>query len=149
VKNGVITKAQLKRVEERYWETMVPDAAAVVAALHFLNKHVFVISGGLAAPVRGFARRLGIAPERVRAVELKFNELSGAWWRYHDSAQLANQKFMDYYDGRPHWGKLHYQDATTFAPRYPEWDTFASWRSKLDPAGTFRNSYLDRVLGTP
>ncbi len=93
------TKAQLKRVEERYWETMVPDAAAVVAALHFLNKHVFVISGGLAAPVRGFARRLGIAPERVRAVELKFNELSGAWWRYHDSAQLANQKFMDYYDG--------------------------------------------------
>ena len=93
------TKAQLKRVEERYWETLVPDADAVIAALHFLGKHVFVISGGLAAPVRGFARRLGIAPECVRAVELEFNELSGVWWRYHDSAQLANQKFMDYYEG--------------------------------------------------
>ncbi len=59
------------------------------------------------------------------------------------------ERIMDDYDGRPHWGKLHYQDATTLAGRYPEWDTFASWRSKLDPAGTFRNAYLDRVLGTP
>lgn len=59
------------------------------------------------------------------------------------------ERIMDDHDGRPHWGKLHYQDAGTLAPRYPEWDTFASWRSKLDPTGTFRNTYLDRVLGTP
>jgi phosphoserine phosphatase len=93
------TKAQLKAVEERYWETQVPDAQAVVDALHYLGKHVFVISGGLAEPVRGFARRLGIGPEKVRAVELEYNELSGAWWRYHDPSQLAQQKFMDYYEG--------------------------------------------------
>lgn len=93
------TKAQLKRVEERYWETTVPDAQAVIAALHFLGKQVFVISGGLAAPVKGFARRLGVMPENVRAVELEFNELSGEWWRYHDPSQLAQQKFMDYYEG--------------------------------------------------
>lgn len=93
------TKAQLKRVEERYWETAVPDVQAVIAALHFLGKQVFVISGGLAAPVRGFARRLGVDPEHVRAVELEFNELSGEWWRYHDPSQLAQQKFMDYYEG--------------------------------------------------
>jgi phosphoserine phosphatase len=93
------TKAQLKRVEERYWETLVPDAQEVIAALHFLDKKVFVISGGLAQPVRGFARRLGVEPERVRAVELEFNELSGAWWRYHDPTQLAQQKFMDFYEG--------------------------------------------------
>ena len=93
------TKSQLKRVEERYWETTVPDAREVIAALEFLGKHVFVISGGLAEPVRGFARRLGVPPERVRAVELEFNELSGEWWRYHDPAQLAQQKFMDYYEG--------------------------------------------------
>jgi len=93
------TRAQLKAVEERYWETRVQDAAEVIAALHFLGKHVFVISGGLAEPVRGFARRLGVSPERVRAVELEYNELSGKWWRYHDPAQLAQQKFMDYYQG--------------------------------------------------
>jgi phosphoserine phosphatase len=93
------TKAQLKAVEERYWETQVPDALEVIAALHFLGKRVFVISGGLAEPVRGFARRLGVSAERVRAVELEYNELSGAWWRYHDPSQLAQQKFMDYYEG--------------------------------------------------
>ncbi|MEL7236518.1 MAG: hypothetical protein AAGK74_18585, partial [Chloroflexota bacterium] len=47
----------------------------------------------------GFARRLGVSPERVRAVELEFNELSGEWWRYHDPAQLSGQKFMDFYEG--------------------------------------------------
>jgi L-gulono-1,4-lactone dehydrogenase len=57
------------------------------------------------------------------------------------------EAIMDDYDGRPHWGKLHFQSASTLRPRYPEWDVFAAWRSKLDPSGTFRNPYLDRVLG--
>ena len=39
------------------------------------------------------------------------------------------------------------QSARTLRPRYPEWDRFATWRAKLDPHGTFRNEYLDRVLG--
>jgi L-gulono-1,4-lactone dehydrogenase len=51
------------------------------------------------------------------------------------------------YGGRPHWGKLHFQTAATLRDRYPEWDAFASARGELDPAGTFRNDYLDRVLG--
>ena len=57
------------------------------------------------------------------------------------------EAIMDDHGGRPHWGKLHYQTAATLAPRYPEWDTFRNWRAKLDPAGTFSNAYLDRVLG--
>jgi FAD-linked oxidoreductase len=51
------------------------------------------------------------------------------------------------HDGRPHWGKLHYRSADTLRPSYPEWDSFAAWRAKLDPAGTMRNEYVDRVLG--
>ena len=51
------------------------------------------------------------------------------------------------YGGRPHWGKLHFQDHRTLAPLYPEWDVFQRVRSELDPAGTFSNSYTDRVLG--
>ena len=57
------------------------------------------------------------------------------------------EAIMDDYDGRPHWGKLHYQTAATLAPRYPEWDTFQAVRARLDPDGRFRNAYLDRVLG--
>lgn len=93
------TKAQLKAIEQVYWETLVPDALEVVQALRFLGKRVFVISGGLAEPVRGFARRLGIPADHVRAVELEYNALSGDWWRYHDPKHLAEQKFMDYYEG--------------------------------------------------
>jgi len=44
---------------------------------------------------------------------------------------------------------MHFQNRLTLAHRYPEWDTFQSWRGKLDPTGTFRNAYLDRVLGNP
>ena len=59
------------------------------------------------------------------------------------------EQIMNDYAGRPHWGKLHYQSAMTLAHRYPEWATFREWRQQLDPTGTFRNAYLDRVLGLP
>lgn len=57
------------------------------------------------------------------------------------------EQIMDDYNGRPHWGKLHFQSRLTLAHRYPEWDTFQRWRRTLDPSGAFRNAYLDRVLG--
>ena len=57
------------------------------------------------------------------------------------------EAIMNEFEGRPHWGKLHYQSAATLAERYPEWDAFAEARARLDPSGTFRNDYLDRVLG--
>lgn len=57
------------------------------------------------------------------------------------------EAIMDDYGGRPHWGKLHFQTAATLRDRYPEWDLFTAARTRLDPAGTFRNDYVDRVLG--
>jgi L-gulono-1,4-lactone dehydrogenase len=60
----------------------------------------------------------------------------------------AVEAIMDDYDGRPHWGKRHFQSAATLAPRYPDWDRFQSVRARLDPDGVFTNEYTDRVLGT-
>ena len=57
------------------------------------------------------------------------------------------EQIMDDYGGRPHWGKMHYQSAATLEARYPEWESFAEIRARLDPNGVFRNPYLDRVLG--
>lgn len=51
------------------------------------------------------------------------------------------------YEGRPHWGKLHYQDADSLRPLFPRFDDFLAVRDRLDPAGLFANDYLDRVLG--
>jgi len=49
--------------------------------------------------------------------------------------------------GRPHWGKRHSQTAATLRPMYPEWESFATVRRRLDPDGTFANAYVDRALG--
>lgn len=57
------------------------------------------------------------------------------------------ERIMDGYGGRPHWGKLHGQQASTLADRYPQWAEFQAARDKLDPDRTFANPYLERVLG--
>ena len=93
------TLAQLKAVEELYWETVVEDAPEVIDTLHFLGKEVFIISGGLIDAVRGFGRRLGVPPERIRAVELEYNELSGRWWDYHEPQAQQAKTYLDYSEG--------------------------------------------------
>ncbi len=59
----------------------------------------------------------------------------------------AVEAIMDELDGRPHWGKRHFQTAATLRPRYPDWDRFQAIRRRLDPDGRFANAYVERVLG--
>ncbi len=91
--------AQLKAVEDLYARTIVPDAPEVIHALQFLGKEVFIISGGLVDAVRGFGRRLGVAPDHIRAVELEYNELSGEWWRYHEPQAQQQKTYLEYVEG--------------------------------------------------
>ena len=51
------------------------------------------------------------------------------------------------YHGRPHWGKLHFQDRKYLSGVYPEIQNFSELRDRLDPEGMFTNAYLNRVLG--
>jgi L-gulono-1,4-lactone dehydrogenase len=57
------------------------------------------------------------------------------------------EEIMNDYDGRPHWGKRHYQTAATLRERYPDWDRFQAVRARLDPDGVFTNDYTRRTLG--
>lgn len=59
----------------------------------------------------------------------------------------ACEAVFDRYQGRPHWGKRHFQTAATLRGRYPDWDRFTEVRRRFDPKGRFANPYLDRVLG--
>jgi L-gulonolactone oxidase len=59
----------------------------------------------------------------------------------------AVEAIMESLDGRPHWGKRHFQTAATLRPRYPDWDRFQAVRARLDPHGHFANAWTDRVLG--
>jgi len=69
---------------------------------------------------------------------------AGMQWRdYFERVEAI----MTELDGRPHWGKRHFQTAATLRGRYPDWDRFQAVRARLDPGGMFTNAWTDRVLG--
>jgi L-gulonolactone oxidase len=72
------------------------------------------------------------------------HQYRGMEWRPYFEAV---ESIMDEYGGRPHWGKRHFQTATTLAGRYPCWADFQAARDELDPGRTFTNEYAARVLG--
>jgi FAD-linked oxidoreductase len=57
------------------------------------------------------------------------------------------EAIMNAHEGRPHWGKLNFQTASSLRQRYPHWDAFITVRDRLDPHRVFGNAYLERVLG--
>ena len=72
--------------------------------------------------------------------------------RYHredpDSYFAAVESIFQEYGGRPHWGKMHTQDAASLSALYPHFGDFIALRDRLDPRRLFSNAYLDRVLGS-
>jgi len=47
---------------------------------------------------------------------------------------------------RPHWGKLSTLPGDTLRARVPRLESFAALTTEWDPAGKFRNPYLDNIL---
>lgn len=91
------TRGEIVAVKTRYKTNAVPDAQAVIAALHDADTETWIISGGLLEAVAEFATWLGVPPERVRAVDTHFDPFDGDWWtgstqpRYadHDRSELT------------------------------------------------------------
>ena len=72
------------------------------------------------------------------------HQYQGMEWRpYFEAVEAITNE----YEGRPHWGKRHFQTHDTLAERYPRWKDFQAVRDRLDPDRAFRNEYTDRVLG--
>ena len=55
------------------------------------------------------------------------HQYRGMEWRPYFEAV---EKIMTGYEGRPHWGKRHFQNAETLAERYPRWDDFRAARDR-------------------
>jgi len=47
---------------------------------------------------------------------------------------------------RPHWGKVFHVTPEVLRAAYPCWDRFDDLLRRLDPAGRFRNDFLDRFF---
>ena len=45
------------------------------------------------------------------------------------------------FNGRPHWGKLHFMTADRVARLFPRYDDFVAMRRQFDPNGTFLNKH--------
>jgi FAD/FMN-containing dehydrogenase len=69
------------------------------------------------------------------------------WREDHLEYFHAVEDLLRDHDGRPHWGKVHFQDAASLAARCPRFADFTAVRDRLDPDRVFANPYLERVLG--
>jgi FAD/FMN-containing dehydrogenase len=50
------------------------------------------------------------------------------------------------YQARPHWGKLHFNNADDMPALYPRFEDFRSIRRRLDPEGRFLNDHLRNLF---
>lgn len=50
------------------------------------------------------------------------------------------------FGARPHWGKLTAMPAEVVRATYPAWGDLVRLADRLDPAGTFRNPYVDALF---
>jgi len=73
---------EIAGIDALYRRTAVPDAAAAIVALQHAGKGVYIVSGGLLAAVRPFGRWLGVPHDQIRAVDIRYDALSGEWWDF-------------------------------------------------------------------
>ena len=95
------TRADMRAVQRLYQAQLVPDAAELMAALHYLRRQVFIVSGGLAPAVIPFGQSLGVPRAHIRAVDVRFNRLAGNWWDYPGRRYGANpdETYIDHEAG--------------------------------------------------
>jgi len=59
----------------------------------------------------------------------------------------ACEQIFRSFEGRPHWGKMHYLDGSTMQDIHPRWQDWWRVRNLVDPTRTFLNPFLE-TLGT-
>ena len=91
------TRADIQAIAHDYSQTIVPDTLAVLAALRTANKEIFIVSGGLLDAVRPFGEWLGIPHDHIRAVDVRYNSLSGQWWDYQQD-RWGDRPDVEYLD---------------------------------------------------
>ena len=82
------SREDVRRVGELYVENALPHARELCAALCDLGKRVCIVSGGLLPAVARLGSELGIAPGRIRAVDLHW-DTEGAYAGFEEGSPLA------------------------------------------------------------
>jgi L-gulonolactone oxidase len=66
--------------------------------------------------------------------------------RWAEAYHAEFEEMIAEFEGRPHWGKTFSRTADELRALYPAYDHFDALRRRCDPAGVFRNSFVDRVF---
>lgn len=82
------TRSAIEALSRQYVTRLVPDARETIAALHAAGVDVRIVSGGLLPAVLAVAHVLGVAPNRVEAVDILFND-DGSYAGFDGSSPLA------------------------------------------------------------
>jgi len=88
---------------------------------------------------------LWLSPTPVDSLAIAFT------WRKHpvEVADLVErvEEALRPFAPRPHWGKLTSLPPASIVSRYPRFGSFVELMRDIDPGGTFRSPYVDRLLG--
>jgi phosphoserine phosphatase len=84
------TRDEVRHIARLYRDNVLPDAQAVIGALQFLDRQVFIISAGMADAVIRFGASLGVPRDHIRAVELEYDQLAGKWWDFYEHRHSGN-----------------------------------------------------------
>jgi FAD-linked oxidoreductase len=139
-----VNQRHVRFTEMEYGVPLEHGPAAVRRVIDWIRGNRFPVFFPIEVRVTaGDDADLSAAHERPTAY-IAVHQYRGMEWRPYFEAV---ESIMDDYEGRPHWGKRHFQTAETLAPRYPKWAAFQQARKELDPQRVFTNEYAARVLG--
>lgn len=75
---------------QRYHQTLLEDAAELIAALQDCGKAVHIVSGGIRQALAGLAEPLGLPADHILAVDLSL-DTHGAYAGYDQDSPLCHQ----------------------------------------------------------
>jgi L-gulonolactone oxidase len=139
-----VNQRNVRFTEMEYAVPRADGPAAVRRVIEWVRSNRFPVFFPIEVRVAaGDDASLSAAHERDTAY-VAVHQYRGMEWRPYFEAV---ESIMNDYEGRPHWGKRHFQTAATLAPRFPRWAEFQQAREQLDPGRVFANEYTERVLG--
>lgn len=95
------TRQQLRQLGQLYRDTLVTNAAEVLAALLAAQRSIFIVSGGLAEAVHDVGVALGVPADHIFAVDVEYNQLSGRWWEpwTHPGGHNPDEQYLQHDHG--------------------------------------------------
>jgi FAD/FMN-containing dehydrogenase len=102
---------------------------------------------------------LSVYPLEIRVVAADSAWLSPNYQRENLVVSISGEPGTDYwpylracddlfasYDGRPHWGKIHFMSSARLTRLFPHYESFLETRQRFDPHGVFLNDHLEPLF---